>query len=285
MNKLLISGVIIFATVSFLIVKFPHTLINPGELTNGHQKLNNDCLSCHSPFRGVPNTKCIACHNIDSIGLVKDSIDVQFSKSINFHKLIPKQNCVSCHSDHKGIDTTQTIVFEHTLLDKTTIQNCLSCHARQEDKLHSVLSTSCSSCHNFENWKTVSSFDHNLINKSASQNCISCHQKPKDKLHAAINENCLTCHSITQWKPATFEHSSYFVLDQDHNADCIICHKNSNFDTYTCYGCHEHTPANIASEHREEGITDFNNCVRCHKSADEDNIRREGRSNKKDDDD
>lgn len=67
--------------------------------------------------------------------------------------------------------------------------------------------------------------------------------KPKDKLHSRIVTNCLSCHSISKWKPATFEHSLYFVLDQDHNTDCIVCHKNNNFETYTCYGCHEHTPS------------------------------------------
>ena len=32
-----------------------------------------------------------------------------------------------------------------------------------------------------------------------------------------------------------------------------------------CYGCHEHTPANIRAEHEEEGIRDFENCVECHR--------------------
>jgi hypothetical protein len=34
--------------------------------------------------------------------------------------------------------------------------------------------------------------------------------------------------------------------------------------TYTCYGCHEHNPSEIEQEHREEGISDFQNCVACH---------------------
>jgi hypothetical protein len=30
--------------VIFLIIKFPHATINPGELAESHQKLNNECL-------------------------------------------------------------------------------------------------------------------------------------------------------------------------------------------------------------------------------------------------
>ena len=284
MNKLMIVGAVTLVIISLLIIKFPHTLINPGELSIGHQKFNNNCFVCHNPFQGVPKTKCIACHQLDEIGFKGDSLDKLFNKNISFHKALIQQKCTACHLEHQGISPDQKLTFEHTLLDQTTVQNCLNCHQKQEDILHSALSTSCKNCHNFENWKTITHFDHEMINKDQSQNCISCHQKPTDKLHSGIVSNCLSCHSVTKWKPATFEHSSYFVLDQDHNTDCIVCHKNSNFEAYTCYGCHEHTPSNIASEHREEGISDFNNCVRCHKSADEDNINNEGRPRGEDND-
>lgn len=284
MNKLIFSGVMVFIVISLLIIKFPHTLINPGELIEEHQKLNNDCFSCHTPFQGVPNTKCIACHQLNDIGLKGDSIDGIFGRKISFHKALTQQSCTACHLDHQGIFPNQKLTFEHNLLAPETVQNCLSCHQNQEDKLHSALSTTCSNCHNFDNWKTVTHFDHEMINKDQSQNCLQCHQKPEDKLHAGLNSNCLTCHSVTKWKPASFEHATYFVLDQDHNVACITCHKNGNFEAYTCYGCHEHTPSNIASEHREEGISDFNQCAKCHKSADEDNIGGEGRSGGEDND-
>jgi hypothetical protein len=282
MNKLILSGAVIFIAISFLIIRFSHTLINPGELSNGHQKFNNDCFACHTPFQGVPNSKCIACHQLDKIGLQSDSIDNLFSKKTSFHQALTNQSCTACHLDHQGISPDLKLTFEHTLLDQPTVQNCLNCHQKQEDALHSAISTNCKNCHNFENWKTVSFFDHKMINTDQSQDCINCHQKPQDKLHSGINNKCLSCHSTEKWKPASFEHSTYFILDNDHKTDCVVCHKNNNFETYTCYGCHEHTPSNIASEHREEGINDFNDCVKCHKSADEDNINSKGRSNKKD---
>jgi cytochrome c peroxidase len=42
---------------------------------------------------------------------------------------------------------------------------------------------------------------------------------------------------------------------------------NNDYSRYTCYGCHEHTPANVRSEHEEEGIRNFDNCVKCHRNA------------------
>jgi hypothetical protein len=69
---------------------------------------------------------------------------------------------------------------------------------------------------------------------------------------------------------------------------------DNDFNQYTCYGCHEHSRSNIRGEHREEGIYDYENCVECHRSADEDeaerlwrsrnnNSRRERRENHDDD--
>lgn len=54
---------------------------------------------------------------------------------------------------------------------------------------------------------------------------------------------------------------------------------------YTCYGCHQHTPANIRGEHIEEGIRNFANCVDCHRSADEEDIGGGERRDGGDDDD
>ena len=47
---------------------------------------------------------------------------------------------------------------------------------------------------------------------------------------------------------------------------CATCHLSGNYKQYTCHGCHEHQQARIIAEHREEGITNIQNCVRCHRS-------------------
>ena len=77
----------------------------------------------------------------------------------------------------------------------------------------------------------------------------------------------MSCHTTKAWKPATFDHDKYFVLDGDHNASCVTCHTTAAYKVYTCYGCHEHTVENIRRKHEKEGIREFANCVKCHKSA------------------
>ncbi|HNA31042.1 MAG TPA: class III cytochrome C family protein, partial [Thiobacillaceae bacterium] len=107
--------------------------------------------------------------------------------------------------------------------------------------------------------------------------CQSCHKSPKDALHRQITGNCSQCHGQAKWVPATFDHDRHFVLDGDHNVKCATCHVRNDYASYTCYGCHEHTPDNIRREHIEEGIRDFKDCAECHRSADEHDIRMPGR--------
>ena len=93
--------------------------------------------------------------------------------------------------------------------------------------------------------------------------------------------NCGQCHTPKAWKPATFEHDKFFVLDKDHNATCVTCHTGNDYKRYTCYGCHEHTPANVRAKHREGRHPDFENCVECHRSADEEPAKRGARGERK----
>jgi formate dehydrogenase maturation protein FdhE len=124
----------------------------------------------------------------------------------------------------------------------------------------------CAQCHKTEGWKPAS-FDHAMLSAAERGHCESCHQPPKDVLHRPIKADCGRCHTTQAWKPAIFDHDRLFRLDGDHNVECAVCHAGGEFGRYTCYGCHEHTPANVRAQHREEGIADLNNCVRCHRSA------------------
>jgi len=344
MKYLIVLGII--AGIIVLMVRYPHTMLSPGELIQGHQDLSNDCFSCHTPFGGIENDKCIACHKLSEIGMnSKNGVDTLIGRTkILFHEKLITQSCIACHNDHKGIESERSLDgFKHTLLPEKVINNCVSCHQKPTDDLHKVLTTTCKACHNTEDWKLSAKFDHNMLTVVDKDNCVSCHQKPTDKLHKALSsacinchstegwkyavkfdhemlavadrnncvschdnpgdsfhkslkDNCSQCHSMDKWVPATFDHDAYFLLDQDHNVSCNTCHKNKSYDTYTCYGCHEHTESNIRSEHNEEGIYNYTNCVSCHRSADEDDIRSDGnykqngkegrgKDNGKDDDD
>ncbi|MBK6341459.1 MAG: cytochrome c3 family protein [Flavobacteriales bacterium] len=304
-----------------LVWLFPHSMLEPGELSEGHQRTGNDCFSCHQPFAGLPNSKCIACHAVADIG--RDTLlDAQPTL---FHEALGILECVACHSEHTGRNADLTMGgFEHGLVPTAIVEDCNRCHAKPTDALHNPLPNKCAACHYTQAWKPAREFDHALLSAASKEDCASCHQRPADALHERIKGNCASCHSTRAWKPATFDHtvlssaeksqcaachqppadafhrgakdncaschetnawspstfdhSRYFRLDGDHNAKCATCHRTKDYSTYTCYGCHEHTLRNILSEHREEGFTNITDCVRCHRSGDEDDIRRDGRS-------
>jgi hypothetical protein len=257
----------------FLIIQFPHATINPGELVEGHQKLKNECLSCHKPFGGIANEKCISCHSLKDIG--KNNLGKE-NKPL-FHQQLSNQACNSCHSEHLGLIPEHAISgFNHELLSTSIINNCISCHNKPSDHLHTQVSTNCNSCHQTKSWKCSISFNHEvLLNKS---NCTSCHQKPNDNFHSLAYDNCSQCHNTSKWVPSTFDHSAYFTLDQNHTTTCNTCHSKNIYTYFTCYGCHEHTESNIIAEHNEEGIYNISNCASCHKSGNEHDIKSNSKS-------
>lgn len=258
--------------------KYSNAMINPGKLVAGHQNLSNKCMSCHQPLKGISSEKCIVCHKLSEIE--KDTLNgndsISKNKKILFHQGLVNQDCTACHSDHKGIKPSISISkFEHGLLSETITNNCVSCHKQPVNELHNQLSTNCNSCHNTSNWKLAGNFNHNMIKGTDTNNCKSCHQSPKDTFHNSlgVNSNCKECHSTNKWLPSTFNHASFFQLDRNHNTNCTTCHTNNILTEYTCYGCHEHSLSRISGKHLEEGINNFKDCVSCHKSANEHDIR------------
>jgi hypothetical protein len=251
-----------------LIIQFPRATISPGELVVAHQKLNNDCFSCHTPFGGIANEKCMSCHTFTDIG--KNTVGTENTSL--FHQQRSNQKCISCHSEHQGlIPEHRLISFKHELLSASTINNCMSCHTKPSNNLHTHVSTHCNTCHQTQSWKGSTSFHHEaLLN---NENCASCHQKPIDNVHSFIKDNCNKCHNTNGWTPSTFDHSTYFTLDHNHKTTCNTCHSNNSFSSFTCYGCHEHSERNIIAKHNEEGIYNISNCTTCHKSGNEHDIK------------
>lgn len=176
------------------------------------------------------------------------------------------ERCISCHkSEQIGRLTTAGLPIVKPLTSvpfhqKLTSQDCVVCHSE-----HSGV----------RRFRPHGHFNHALLQKVTRDQCQTCHESPPDTLHKQITGNCSQCHSQERWVPATFDHDKYFALDRDHDTRCVTCHERNDYRRYTCYGCHEHTPANIRREHIEEGIRDYNNCVKCHRNANEDDIRGE----------
>ncbi|MCK5432885.1 MAG: class III cytochrome C family protein [Gammaproteobacteria bacterium] len=174
------------------------------------------------------------------------------------------EKCIVCHKvEEIGIKTTKglsiakekkNVAFHQKLIE----EDCVSCHSDHKG---------------VKAFRPISQFSHNLLEPDLKKQCDSCHSNPGDNLHLKIKGNCAQCHTLEAWLPATFEHEKYFRFDQPHDKECVICHVNNDYANYTCYGCHEHSRSEIREEHVEEGIRDYENCVECHRSGDEDEAK------------
>ena len=210
---------------------YPHLMVSPGPLVPAHAALATDCFACHTPFRGASAERCIACHALPDIGL-------RTTKGVAAKAVVP--------AGASGLKAS----FHQDLAE----QNCMACHS---DHAGPKLTQ-----------RSRKPFSHALLKVEARDRCETCHTAPANTMHRQIAGNCGQCHTAAAWKPATFEHNKFFVLDKDHNAACVTCHTADDYSKYTCYGCHEHTPANVLRKHSKEGIQNFENCVQCHRSAD-----------------
>ena len=208
---------------------YPHLMVSPGPLAPGHAALATDCFACHRPLHGASADRCIKCHALPEIGL-RTTLGVA---------IVPLA----------GGGAPLKRSFHQELTEK----NCTACHS---DHAEPQLTR-----------RSRKQFSHALLREATRERCESCHAAPSGSLHRQIKGNCAKCHTPQAWKPATFEHDSLFLLDGDHNVSCKTCHAGDHYDRYTCYGCHEHTPARIREQHLEEGIQNVENCAHCHRSG------------------
>ena len=273
------AGAMVFG-IGLLLIS-PFYAINPGVLSKGHESLQNDCMSCHTLVQGAVTEKCVACHKQNDIGrvLVSGILATKTNERANLlHKNIKEINCVVCHREHTGESKDLAIKkFSHEIIGSGVKEKCSACHDYQKPKgdFHSELKAECSGCHNTNRWNDAK-FNHKQ-GGIVIDNCGKCHEKdkPSDDLHKNFKpgESCSACHTTDAWKPSTFDHSKYFIFDKDHTSTCTNCHEpGNNFKTYTCYNCHEHTQAKISREHLKEGISDFANCVKCHRSSNKEGL-------------
>jgi nitrate/TMAO reductase-like tetraheme cytochrome c subunit len=242
------------------------SIVSPGKVIQGHQKIEDDCKLCHTKFdRKAQDGLCMDCHK----EIAKDVLN-----KMGFHGRLKPQTCRSCHTDHKGRDVHiadfDKKKFDHTQTDfnlrgkhakvecdkchlpskkyRDAATDCNACH-RKDDIHKGSLGVKCESCHNESNWKETK-FDHDATRfaltgkhsdvkcadchktanyKETPRNCIGCHKKDDEgKGHKGLyGEKCESCHTTKLWKPSTFKH------DVDTKYVLKGAHRTS-----TCASCH-----------------------------------------------
>ncbi|MDD2923454.1 MAG: hypothetical protein PHQ36_14305, partial [Anaerolineales bacterium] len=232
-----------------------------------------NCSACHSkndPHGGALGAQCATCHTTSGW---KPS---NFNHANSIFKLTGKHVTIACGNCHTNLKF------------KGTPTLCYSCHAKN-DRHGGKYGTNCSACHSTTAWKPAT-FNHNLsafpltgahtsiactkchINNvfaGTPKDCYSCHAK-NDHHGGKYGTNCAACHSTASWKSVTFNHVFPLNHGDGGTVACATCHPN-NTNSYTCYGCHEHTASNISAKHIKEGIPNFQNCVQCHPTGNKGN--------------
>lgn len=173
----------------------------------------------------------------------------------------PAAQCMTCHKPADiGVRDTHGAALRQPLRpgfhQKLPAGQCLNCHTDHRGAQPPL------------------SFSHALLPPATQRQCGSCHTAPATMVHERAGPVCSTCHTTKAWKPAAFDHARFFALTGPHNVPCATCHIGKSFATYTCYGCHEHRPAQIRAEHREVATRNLDNCVQCHRSADDEGDER-----------
>ncbi len=225
-----------------------------------------DCYSCHAPkdkHNGQYGKNCETCHKPTKWS------DVTFDHSASAFPLLGKHTNVACSACHvNGVYVG-------------TPKDCYSCHA-PKDKHNGQYGTNCARCHTPTGWGNIT-FDHaqspfpltgahvntactkchvNGVFTGTPRECVSCHAS-KDVHAGKAGATCSNCHNTSAWKPANFAHS--FPLRHEGNKaySCVTCHPGE-LTVYTCYGCHEHTSADMIRKHSK--VRDFTEttCANCH---------------------
>ncbi len=279
---------------------FPHAEL--GYSLQGHQfKVTREsfiCSDCHGDdIAAFDPVVCADCHR---------QIDLAFATA---HELGWGGNCLTCHDgvDGYGSDFDHNI-FVYQLTGRHLEVSCYACHADarsivdlqaapqdcvachlSRDAHEGRFGSDCATCHSPSDWEDAT-FDHARSNfpltgahqqvdcegchinnqfAGTSSTCVNCHTDPG--FHAGLfTTDCTSCHTTIAWRPAIFNEQHTFPLNHGEAGavSCATCHPTS-LPAYTCYGCHEHNEANVRSEHIEEGIPNFQNCMECHPTGQE----------------
>jgi mono/diheme cytochrome c family protein len=125
------------------------TMFLPGTTTAGHYQIEAACASCHTPFGGVTDESCLACHGEELQASDDSHPRSKFTDPRNAELVerLDATTCVTCHGEHSP-DRTRSMGV--TLPD----DYCFTCHSdiAEDRPSHNGLAfTTCASagCHNY----------------------------------------------------------------------------------------------------------------------------------------
>ena len=225
-------------------VSWQHMVV-PGELSQPHAFLENNCAACHTSSKSVEAKNCIVCHS--------DNKNVLQRQPTAFHANI--KSCAACHLEHQG-RIPSTTRMDHVALTEIGLKQLKSDSAQSK-----------SDAFQLRQWlKQSKDFSAptaaHLRPEEALLNCATCHQT-KDRHVGLFGSDCAACHATSKWAVAEFRHPSAA------SQSCAQCHQAPP----SHYMMHfEMVSKKIAQQEDSQvagccGPVQVNQCYRCHQTT------------------
>lgn len=185
---------LIIAMAAWLLMD--ETAAEPGAVNSVHAVAV--CADCHSPWSGVTDENCLACHSFDDAS--------ELRPALRFHE--ERIQCLTCHGEHGG-RTAELSRMDHTLLHPGL--RCAQCHL---DPHGGLMGEACRECHRISTWR-IAGYRHPAPEEG---DCIRCHTPPIShdgeyfaevllRSHGAAMEEagislreCGRCHVTHDWR-------------------------------------------------------------------------------------
>ena len=223
-------------------VSWQHTVM-PGNLSQAHAFLDNNCAACHTPVKGVEAQNCIVCHANNEAILQR--------QPTAFHANIT--TCIACHLEHQGRDARMTNM-DHVALARIGFKQ-LERQPQQAGLDGAAL----------KRWlketKTAHQPAHpNVRHDEAMLNCVTCHST-KDRHQGFFGHDCASCHATSKWTIAEFRHPP------PNSMDCAQCHQAPPSHYMGHFNMISKKVARQEDAQQCCGPVEVSQCYRCHQTT------------------
>lgn len=224
----------------------PLSVAMPAPLTRAHARVEelDDCQQCHSWLHGVPDSRCLRCHEV---------VGERSATRTGFHGRLTGA-CVTCHADHEP---------QIVELDREAFNHALARYALEGEHLR----VTCEGCHEVQVEGPRADSRMSYLELS-HERCADCHTDPHAEQFTGTS--CETCHAVQGFRAEalTFQHSelaSFSLTGRHRDVECAACHglqAGAEVVLFrglatSCVACHEDP---------HEGSTTSRDCASCHSS-------------------
>ncbi len=156
-------------------------MANPGNLSQAHAFLENDCAACHTPVKGVEARNCVACHANNHELLTRQP--TAFHADIN--------ECAVCHVEHRGRKNKPSLM-DHSAISKIGLGLL---EKNPDDSAGKLLMLQ------MDGWikhsGQANDFHPQVKPSERVLNCASCHSN--GDVHVSyFGPDCASCHSTNK---------------------------------------------------------------------------------------